>query len=62
MWGISTTQLVIILVIVVLIFGTKRLPSAARDLGSAITSFRKGMKKESSEDTNDEIANDKNKS
>jgi len=33
----------IVLVIVVLIFGTKRLPSAAGDLGGAIKGFKKAM-------------------
>ena len=43
--GISIWQLLIILAIVVLIFGTKRLPGAAKDLGNAITNFREGMKR-----------------
>lgn len=41
--GISITQLLIILVIVVLIFGTKRLKSLGSDLGGALKSFRKAM-------------------
>mgnify|MGYP003333002333 FL=1 len=43
--GIGIWQLLIILAIVILIFGTKRLPGAAKDLGSAITNFREGMKR-----------------
>ena len=43
--GIGIWQLLIILAIIVLIFGTKRLPGAAKDLGSAITNFREGMKR-----------------
>jgi sec-independent protein translocase protein TatA len=43
--GIGIWQLLIILAIVVLIFGTKRLPGAAKDLGNAITNFREGMKR-----------------
>ena len=43
--GIGIWQLLIILAIVVLIFGTKRLPGVAKDLGSAITNFREGMKR-----------------
>jgi sec-independent protein translocase protein TatA len=38
--GISITELLIVLVIVVLIFGTKRLKSIGSDLGSAIKGFR----------------------
>lgn len=41
--GISMWQLLIILVIVILIFGTKRLKSLGGDLGGAIKSFRGAM-------------------
>jgi len=41
--GISMWQLLIILVIVILIFGTKRLKGLGGDLGSAIKSFRGAM-------------------
>jgi sec-independent protein translocase protein TatA len=49
--GIGIWQLLIILAIVVLIFGTKRLPGAAKDLGSAITNFREGMKRNDGDTT-----------
>jgi len=42
--GISIWQLLIILVIVVLLFGTKRLRGMGGDLGSAIKSFRTAVK------------------
>ncbi len=41
--GISVTQLLIILAIVILIFGTKRLKNLGGDLGGALKSFRKAM-------------------
>ena len=41
--GISIWQLLIILAIVILIFGTKRLKSLGGDLGGALRSFRKAM-------------------
>ncbi len=44
--GISPTQLVILLVIVLLVFGTKRLRNIGSDLGSAIKGFRKGIEDE----------------
>ncbi len=44
--GISVTQLVILLVIVMLVFGTKRLRNIGSDLGSAIKGFRKGIEDE----------------
>ena len=42
--GISMTQLLIVLVIVILVFGTKRLKNVGGDLGDAIKSFRGAMK------------------
>lgn len=42
--GISIWQLLIVLAIVVLIFGTKKLRNMGGDLGSAISNFRKSMK------------------
>lgn len=44
--GISVWQLLIILVIVVLIFGTKKLRGMGGDLGSAIKSFKKAVKED----------------
>jgi sec-independent protein translocase protein TatA len=41
--GISIWQLLIILAIVVLVFGTKRLKTLGGDLGGALKSFRKAM-------------------
>jgi sec-independent protein translocase protein TatA len=42
--GISTTHLIIFLVIIVLIFGTKKLKNIGGDLGSAVKGFKDGMK------------------
>jgi sec-independent protein translocase protein TatA len=42
--GISIWQLLIILVIIVLLFGTKRLRGIGTDLGSAIKGFRNSVK------------------
>ncbi len=44
--GISITQLLILLVIVMLVFGTKRLRNIGSDLGSAVKGFRKGIEDE----------------
>jgi sec-independent protein translocase protein TatA len=41
--GISLPQLLIILAIVLLVFGTKRMKSIGSDLGGAIRGFRKAM-------------------
>ena len=47
--GISIWQLVIILVIVVLVFGTKRLKGLGSDLGAAVKGFRGAMTEGESE-------------
>ncbi|KAF3984601.1 MAG: twin-arginine translocase TatA/TatE family subunit [Methylococcales symbiont of Hymedesmia sp. n. MRB-2018] len=47
--GMSVTQLLIILVIVIVLFGTKRLRNIGGDLGGAIKGFRSAVK-EGSED------------
>jgi sec-independent protein translocase protein TatA len=44
--GISGWQLLILLLIVVLVFGTKRLRNIGSDLGSAVKGFRRGMEEE----------------
>ncbi|QQD17438.1 twin-arginine translocase TatA/TatE family subunit [Spongiibacter nanhainus] len=41
--GISIWQLLIILAIVAMLFGTKRLGSIGSDLGSAIKGFKKSL-------------------
>jgi sec-independent protein translocase protein TatA len=42
--GISLPKLLIILVIVILFFGTKRLKNVGSDLGAAIKNFRAAIK------------------
>lgn len=41
--GISIWQLLIVLLIVVMIFGTKKLRNMGGDLGGAVRSFKKAM-------------------
>lgn len=42
--GFSIPHLLVVLVIVILVFGTKRLKNVGGDLGDAIKSFRNAMK------------------
>jgi len=49
--GISIWQLLIILVIVLLLFGTKRLKSIGSDLGNAVKGFRSAMTESEKEET-----------
>jgi sec-independent protein translocase protein TatA len=43
-WGIG--HWIIVLIIVLLVFGTKRLTSGAKDVGKAVNEFKKGMRDE----------------
>lgn len=54
--GISIWQLVIILVIVVLLFGTKKFRNIGGDLGNAVKGFKKAMSEE--EDPQRQISKD----
>ncbi|WBM70478.1 Sec-independent protein translocase subunit TatA [Buttiauxella sp. WJP83] len=50
MGGISIWQLLIIAVIVVLLFGTKKLGSIGSDLGASIKGFKKAMSDDEDKD------------
>ena len=52
--GISVWQLLIILAIVIMLFGTKRLRTLGGDLGSAVKGFKKSMSDDESEQSPEE--------
>ena len=54
--NIGPMQLLIIFLIVLLIFGTKKLRNVGGDLGSAIRDFRKGMSSEEEGDEDEKTA------
>lgn len=41
--GIGTPELIIVLVIILLLFGSKKLPELAKSLGSSAKELRKGL-------------------
>ena len=53
--GISIWQLLIVLVIVALIFGTKRLRGIGGDLGGAIKGFKKAINDDSAEKGDEKV-------
>jgi sec-independent protein translocase protein TatA len=44
MFGLGVPELIIILLIIVIIFGAKKLPEIGSGLGRGITNFKKAMK------------------
>ena len=53
--SLGATELIIILVLVLVLFGAGKLPNVMRDLGKGIGSFKKGV----SESDNDKIEEEK---
>ena len=51
MLGLGPWELLIVLAVVLLIFGGKRLPELARGLGKSVTNFKAGLNEEQSEET-----------
>ena len=57
--GVGLQELVIILVIVALIFGTKKLRNIGSDLGGAVKGFKESISSEEKTDEASEISNEK---
>ncbi len=54
--GIGAPELIIILVILLLLFGAKRLPEMARSIGKSTKEFKKGMTEAATEEDEEEKA------
>ncbi len=52
--GLSSTELIIILIIVVLLFGAKKIPELAKGIGSGIKNFKAEMNSVDDEPKKDE--------
>tara|TARA_B100000886_G_C20021442_1_gene326048 strand:+ start:296 stop:490 length:195 start_codon:yes stop_codon:yes gene_type:complete len=59
--GISPWSILLILIIVVVLFGTKKLRNVGADLGAAMKSFKKSSREESSNTKTIDDDNNQNK-
>lgn len=60
--GVSVTQLLIILAIIIVLFGTKRLRNFGSDLGDAIKGFRSAIESESEKQNDSNVKMNSEKS
>ncbi|KAF0140348.1 MAG: preprotein translocase subunit TatA [Stygiobacter sp. RIFOXYC12_FULL_38_8] len=51
MGNFGMTEILIILLIVILLFGGKKIPELAKGIGEGVRSFKKGLKGDESEET-----------
>jgi sec-independent protein translocase protein TatA len=58
--GFGPTELIIVLVIVLLIFGPKRLPGLGRSVGGALREFKESVTSRHDDDEDDEERRDAN--
>ena len=53
MFGLGFPEIILILVIVILIFGTSRIPELGRGLGEGIRNFKKSVRSDDDRDADD---------
>ncbi len=56
MGRVGAPELIIILVVVILLFGARKLPDLARSIGSSAKEFRKGIEEGMGEDEDEDAA------
>ena len=54
-FGIGPLELIIVLVIILLIFGGKKLPEVGRSLGSGMREFKKGVSGDKHDEAQDQV-------
>lgn len=60
-FGLGATELIIILLIVLVLFGASKIPKLARGLGKGITEFKEGLNEGGKNDGATEIEDDSDK-
>lgn len=61
MFGLGTTELIVILVIVMIVFGASRLPALGRGLGEGMRGFRDALRGDDKKTKDDEPKNQADK-
>jgi len=57
----GTGEIILIVVVLLLLFGAKRIPDLARSVGQGLNMFRKGMKDDISDTSEDEVDSESEK-
>ncbi|OGQ50306.1 MAG: preprotein translocase [Deltaproteobacteria bacterium RIFCSPLOWO2_02_FULL_47_10] len=55
---IGWTEIIVILAVVLILFGAKRLPDLARSIGKSLNEFKKGMKEVTDDIKKDDVKKD----
>lgn len=55
MFGLGTTELIVILVIIMVLFGAGKLPEIGSGLGKAIKNFKKSSSEDSDKENKDKL-------
>ncbi|MBP3419435.1 MAG: twin-arginine translocase TatA/TatE family subunit [Marinifilaceae bacterium] len=53
-FGLGTAEIIIILVVIVLLFGAKKIPELMKGVGKGVRSFKEGLKETETEEKNEE--------
>jgi sec-independent protein translocase protein TatA len=59
--GISFWHIVIVVLVILVLFGTGRLPRLMEDLGKGINSFKKGLKEDEAKSVEDKTKNNQDR-
>ncbi len=58
---LGSTELIIISFVILLLFGSKKLPALAKSIGAGITEFKKGLSKGFNEEEEEDIQQEQSK-
>lgn len=61
MFGIGATEWLLIILVLILLFGAKKIPEIARGLGRSVNEFKKGMSDSGEENQSDKKPEEKPK-